>query len=468
MSKAETISREREAMPLLFMAMETAWLIAVFDLLDQAAGSPARLSPGWSCILYPAAYFWGRLVRPRGLSRFRGLLAALVPAILATALTAKLILLPGQGRDPSLWTREVLGPASWPAWLLIPGCGGFVWLRGWYLSGRRVDFKGLAGGFQMGLAVFLAALPFSGLMGASPARIWALLSGFFVFGLGGLWLGGRMRPGDRRGESGTASWLVLLILSLGAVLVLGFALWSLVDRELLEILVAPVIWLWERFMDLMAFIGRILPKPEPVPLPDKGAAAPHLAPPPFKGLLVDLAWLRRLAELLFITATLTIVGMALFRSLTDLLKWLGRRLSGPSPEAVTASDYGLLDDLKALLRGLYAWLRRLLRWGRKKEARGPAVSPQAKTVRDIYRRFLIWGGNRGRPRAPSRTPYEYQAEMSRILPGREDDLGLLTEAYVMVRYGGAEPGPDLINLVRAAWKNIRSSKPIQQTKEAEP
>ena len=468
MRRAEAISWERELPPLIFMAMETAWLIVVYDLLNLAAGSPARLSPGLCCLLYPAAYLWGRLLRPRNLSPLKKLFLDLTAAALAAALTAGLVLLPPSALDLSLPLREIVGRAPLAGWLMALGWAGFAWLRGWYLAGRKVDYRGLAGGFQMGLAVFLVALPFSGLLGTGTARIWALLSAFFAFGLGGLHLAGRSRSGAQDRGAPNAPWLILALLALGAVLALGYAIWALVDRELVELLISPILWLWDRFSDLLALLARLLPRPKPVPLPDNWATIPHLAAPPFKGPPLDLAWLRKVAEFVFIAATLAIVGMALFRSLTDLLKWLRRRFSGPAPEAVTVSDYGLLDDLKALFRALLSWFGRLFRRRRKGADELAGLSPEARTVREIYRRFLLWGKSKGRPKGPSLTPHEYQALISLALPGREDDLGLLTEAYVLVRYGGTEPSPDLTALVRTAWKKIRASKPIEQTGETKP
>lgn len=460
MDGKRTVGWEREVLPLLFMAMESAWLIVVYDLLNLAAQGQARLSPGWACLLYPMAYLWGRLVRSRALNPLRQELLGLTLALPAVVVLTGFILLDRPAQALFRPPLETLGLATAAGWLMVLGWTGFAWLRGWYLAGRKVDFRGLAGGFQMGLGVFLAALPFTGLLGIGTGRTWVLLSAFFVFGLGGLYLGGRTRTGGRPAGPAEIPWLVLALLSLGAVLALGYAIWALVDKELIQLLISPILWLWERFTDLLDLLARLMPKPKPAPLPDNWATMPHLSAPPPQGPPWDFAWLRKLGEFFFVGATLLIVGMALFRSLTDLMRWLRNRFSGPGPEAVTVSDHGFLDDLKALLRGILAMLRRLFsRSGRTPDPLA-GLSPEARTVREIYRRFLAWGRSKGNPRSPSQTPYEYQARMSLVLPGREDDLGLLTEAYVLVRYGGVEPGPDLLDLIRGSWKKIRSSKPI--------
>ena len=461
MIRLKEIAGNRGILPLFFMAMECAWLMALFDLVSRGGEKPANIPLGLACLLYPAAYICGRVVRPRNLPKWKEWALGAALGLLGAALLLKPVLFAGQG-----WTLETLTRPPWTSWILTLICSGFVWLRGWYLAGKRVDLKGMACAFQTGLVVFLVVLPFLGVLGLGAGKSWLLVSGFFVFGLGGMWLAGRTAGEPGAGQS-SGTWFVLVVLALSGVLVLGFAVWSLVDRELLEILVRPFVWLWERFADLMKYISTLMPKPKPMALPQHGAAAPNLALPTEKNPLLDLAWLRHVAEFVFIAATSAIVGMALFRTLTDLVAWLRRKFARNVNVAVTSSDYGFLDDLKALFLALFSWLAKLMSFLWKRPEKGPEVSPEAKTVREIYRRFLIWGRSKGTPRETGTTPYEYQARMSLVLPERRDDLSLLTEAYVLVRYGGVIPGPELIRLVRAAWRKIKSSTPLEILKESE-
>ena len=467
MSRLREISGHWGILPLFFMAMESAWLTALFDLIARAGEKPAGVPLELCCLLYPAAYLCGRFIRPRELPRLKEWALGAALGLLATVLILKPVLFAQQSWHILGWSLETITRPPWTSWFLAAGCGGFVWLRGWFLSGKRVNLKGMAGAFQAGLVVFLVVLPFLGVMGLSAGRSWLLVSGFFVFGLSGLWLAGRIENRETGADRGGATWFVLVALALGAVLVLGYAVWSIVDRDLLEILLRPFVWLWERFVELMSYLSTLLPKPKPMVIPGRGTAA-NVAPQPFRNPLLDLTWLKNVAEFVFLAATSTIVGMALFRTLTDLVAWLRRRFARNAAPAVESSDYGFLDDLKVLFLALFSWLKRLLGFLTKKPKEGPRVSPEAKTVREIYRRFLIWGRAKGSPKDGGATPYEYQAQMSRILPERQDELGLLTEAYVLVRYGGINPGPELIRMVRVSWRKIKSSAPLELIEESQP
>jgi hypothetical protein len=82
----------------------------------------------------------------------------------------------------------------------------------------------------------------------------------------------------------------------------------------------------------------------------------------------------------------------------------------------------------------------------------------ALTIRRVYAQMEKLAGARGYPRAASETPYEYRRELGQAYPGQADDVQLITEAYVAVRYGELPEGEQELEAVRAAWKRLRDSE----------
>jgi len=80
----------------------------------------------------------------------------------------------------------------------------------------------------------------------------------------------------------------------------------------------------------------------------------------------------------------------------------------------------------------------------------------ALTIRRVYAQMEKLAGARGYPRAASETPYEYRRELGQAFPGQSDDVRLITEAYVAVRYGELPESEQELEAVRAAWKRLRA------------
>ncbi|HSR11250.1 MAG TPA: DUF4129 domain-containing protein, partial [Thermodesulfobacteriota bacterium] len=55
------------------------------------------------------------------------------------------------------------------------------------------------------------------------------------------------------------------------------------------------------------------------------------------------------------------------------------------------------------------------------------------------------------------TPREYLSTLSEWIPGCKDDVALITDEYVRVRYGGILPGEMALEQLTAAWKRIREN-----------
>lgn len=83
-----------------------------------------------------------------------------------------------------------------------------------------------------------------------------------------------------------------------------------------------------------------------------------------------------------------------------------------------------------------------------------ATSPQARTMREIYRALLNKAASRGQLRKRDETPHEFQARLDRREPENEPQLGLLTEAYALTRYGGGVPNEHELAIIRQGWNEL--------------
>lgn len=83
-----------------------------------------------------------------------------------------------------------------------------------------------------------------------------------------------------------------------------------------------------------------------------------------------------------------------------------------------------------------------------------ATPPSARTIRQIYRALLKKSASRGQIRKRDETPYEFQARLNQHEPQNEPQLGMLTEAYALTRYGGGVPSEHELATIRQFWNEL--------------
>ncbi len=176
-----------------------------------------------------------------------------------------------------------------------------------------------------------------------------------------------------------------------------------------------------------------------------GQAPVELLPP---AIVQGLRWLLVAAVL---AVALGLVALAVTR--------YRRRRAEADVEEVRQSVWSwreALAGLRARLRALLAKLRpRRLQPGPGETA--GAVSPEARTVREVYREFLRLMARLGRPRRPEETPLEFLGRVRPdILPvaGEAEEV---TAAYLQVRYGERSLPRPAAGRIREAWGKIRQS-----------
>ncbi|HEY0756418.1 MAG TPA: DUF4129 domain-containing protein [Ktedonobacteraceae bacterium] len=114
------------------------------------------------------------------------------------------------------------------------------------------------------------------------------------------------------------------------------------------------------------------------------------------------------------------------------------------------------QQLKTFLAALFG--RRGARDGRAATAQSLAelpTEPAARSIRVIYRALLRKASRLGYARKRAETPYEFQLRLNQQhITNSEPQLGQITEAYALTRYGGSVPGDLDLARARQAWEEL--------------
>ena len=80
----------------------------------------------------------------------------------------------------------------------------------------------------------------------------------------------------------------------------------------------------------------------------------------------------------------------------------------------------------------------------------------AARIRRIYAELIDQSARLGSPRPESFTPLEFLPLLMRQFPGSTDDLDLITQAYIRIRYGEQPEFPQQLDEVETAWERIKN------------
>jgi Domain of unknown function (DUF4129) len=457
----------REITIILFIAMEVAWIAVALDLVQALLGLGDKLPAVWAMILYPATVLYFRTER-----RWR--VRLLWRIVLRTVVVGTALLLTlGAFAWPEISAVSALPAApvgaDLPSRILalepaLPALVGviclFAILRGWLLGPRQMDNRGFLAGFHLGIGVLFVSVFGQHLAGLEATDMLPGVIVFFGLGLYGLGADRWLRSEVSARAASQAGWPLLGLGLIALILCVGALFWTHVDQETVRLLLTPVFWLWDLLVRMFLFLISLFPKVEPAKLAitpaEMGVMPESVRKDPFD-------WgetVRTIGKVMFYVATTCIVVGALLRNLVDLLLWMNRRLGQSQGIAYEHSTSGLLSDLRDLLAGIVGFLSRL--WRRLasllRGAGSEAMAPEVRAVRGVYRRLLVWAGQRGWPKPAGRTPNEFLEDLLTSVPQLEADFATITHNYVAVRYGSALPTPEAVRAVRASWRRVRKVK----------
>lgn len=83
-----------------------------------------------------------------------------------------------------------------------------------------------------------------------------------------------------------------------------------------------------------------------------------------------------------------------------------------------------------------------------------AAPPAVRTIREIYRALLHKAASRGLIRKRNETPHEFQFRLNQHDSQNEPQLGMLTNAYTLTRYGGNVPNEHELATIQRFWNEL--------------
>jgi hypothetical protein len=421
-------------------ATEAVVFCVLTSLLASVAGLAAPVAMFVIAAWYVAAFAVQRILRAVGVSWKVWLTAAILLAVIAILLGAKLVL--GYAYDfTDLRWLEVLGASvvaggntSVVTIVVLVGVA-LVWGRASWLGHSLSRFRTTAQSFQAGIAILVLVYGIAALLERDIPSAIPLGLAFFFFGTLSIAVSHRQEVasrGDRRAEE---LWLWLLMASVILALLVGALVGLLLDGNLLRQIVAAVAALFDLIGQLLLFLVNLFPQ-------DASSQAAPAPPPPLPPVNSEQEGLpnlfsdemRQALQFCWMAGFLAFLGFGAVRLLANVFTRLFRApaLAGATVEKVPTR---WRDEILALLRALRG-LFEDLQWGlhRRRRSKIDAESGISGDVRDAYRALLYWAAKRGLLRTDQETPYEYLQRLAVVIPSGEDDLRILTDSYILARY----------------------------------
>lgn len=427
-----------------------AWLFLVllipFNLsrLMSIAGVQLPRQRNWIMITFALAFFLGIrtfLFQPQSLFDLSWL----------GALAGRIVNQPGQ-----LWRREVA------LFILL----AILWARGLALTGRYVAVTEIGFRLRLGGLLFVPIIIILNIV-PGTANPLPFIMIFFLAALVAVAVSRAEEVAQQETETTfpmSPGWVGSVLLT-SLLIVCGAALVALaISGEGLDLLAQWLSPLWSAFafgsmvlvttatylmlflleplMALMRVIGQLLSSAGFAGMP----GLPEMAPAPAEQLLLELGdpessvylWFNRSAVSVLVLLGLLVVFVALRRYFRHRELSFGMAQSRQAAAVVEDQEDGLAQRL----------LNRFGRWRRWRAA---------ATVRQLYRSMCLEAADQGHPRDPSQTPFEYLPGLFEVWPEGADDVRLITDAYVRVRYGEAPETAEELEEIRQAWQRLLDS-----------
>jgi hypothetical protein len=375
---------------------------------------------------------------------------------LSTQLVIKLLLFPAlEWLDPMFLSAIPVAIVNYAGGfrpeLIIFICSLFLWPLGFRIARVRVGFVVSLAEFQCCLAVILFTYFLNSQTGASTLDSIPVVLAFVALSLIALALSHAEQQSSWLTGRHSTFWLLLLGISIFLIVFFGFIAGSLVNQNLLDLLLTPVRWAWWLFSRFMLFLAERTPMEKYLNPLDwgGGAAGGDDADDVFKVFQMPL-WLRDSFRFGVSIVWAIFILVALWRISSLIFQWLRSHFVSRYPAEVESLGGSLKDDLVNLLRRLWGWIGRFFR-----KPGLPHAASEVELVRQLYREVLAWGEARGARRSPDQTPYEYLTALSEAAPLAATDLRVITDYYVNIRYGSVLPGREEISELRAVWLRLR-------------
>jgi len=445
------------------IGMEGCWLYAIIDLLNRKAVG-GYLSVPVLLLIYPLSFGFNMLLQRLRFPRLCLRSLSWLVWAMAMLLVVKMQLYSELKWVDTSWLLAI--PRSigeliygFKPELLILISTGVIWWLGRRLASRQSSFAALVSEFQFGLVMLVITFLVASQLGVELISPVTIAIAFFFFALLGISVAHAMEGTSWLSGLYQGHWSGLLLISISLILILGLLIASVVTPDLLQLFWTAIKWvwgvIWSLIMKVMVFLASLFPESEPVELP----AMPSMPPMEPEGGFNFWPIPESVRSGLRISWTVLCVGFLLFalwRVSSDIFRWLRRKLAGmagaefePLPGAFRADLFGFLKRILFKLLGLRLPFRIA--------ARSVSVLPEMASVRQTYRWFLRWAAAAGYPRRVFQTPHEYLSLLAGLLPEAREDLDLITQQYVRVRYGASLPNEEELRRLSQSWHRVKQN-----------
>jgi hypothetical protein len=351
-----------------------------------------------------------------------------------------------------------------------------LWWCGRRLSLIQIDSRTVLSEFQFSMAIFLLILFIESHLDGQTPRLVPVILAFFLFSLFG------MAAAHGQAARGWITsiyrnhWLGFLVFYVILIMAAGLFLGAVIKPDLLKIMVSILQTAWEWvasiISELIAFLMSLFSGSDygsVTPMVSK--PIPEMEPSVFVKLFRIPESVRKVSGFIMACIWIALILLALWRVSTQIFEWLRQRLANGEGAEVETISGAFKEDLIRLFKGVIKLLSKwmgFLGWPFGRDVGRRNLSPEAGTVREVYRQMLLWTASRGCPRDPSQTPHEYLKRLLEWLPEGKRELGLLTDHYVNARYGPSVPTRDGLERLTADWKKLRRCRPKRKISSLHP
>jgi hypothetical protein len=351
-----------------------------------------------------------------------------------------------------------------------------LWWCGRRLSLIQIESRTVLSEFQFSMAIFLIILFIESQWDGQTLRLVPVILAFFLFSLFGM---AAAHGQDARGWVTSIyrnHWLGFLVFYVVLIMAAGLFLGAVIKPDLLKIMVSSLKTAWEWvaniISELIAFLINLFPGFDQGALPPVvSKPIPEMEPSAFVKLFRIPESVRKVSGFVMACIWIALILLALWRVSTQIFEWLRQRLANGEGAEVEPISGAFREDLirlfKAVIKLFSKWMG-LLGWPFGRAVGRRNLSPEAGTVREVYRQMLLWAASRGCPRDPSQTPHEYLKRLLKWLPEGKGELGFLTDHYVNARYGPSVPTRDGLERMMAGWKKLRRCRPTRKISSLHP
>ena len=453
---------------------ESAWLVALLGILSFPFGATA--SPlSWAAVL---AVMTISLILARTLSMIAmPALAAyglqMVAGVIVVYLMVASQVSPDGGGIDLGWIGTLTSDDTPERFVLRAIYGSFagaaLWWRGGHIGSADIPAESLSASFRIGILILAIAAVFDI---AQPAdlNVFPMMFVFFASGVSGLIIA-HMASTSRQ-ANGTRTWTRLIGGMVGGLVVLGL-LFSLLQRDVLDAIAAPILWVLQilgtvvfyvvifplayiidfitrAFFAVLLWLGGEPQQERQLSLPQgagalEGFAQSGEAEPAALLLLRILQW--------SLVAAIIIGALALM-ALAYRRRSRYRNESADGQRESVMDDADVRYDFANLLFNMLPSRFRRRKVGNALQV--PSGDPNIADIFRIYFGLLTLAEKRGNPRQPSETPSEYQRTLEGMFP--RELARAATAAFTRACYGRRAAPREQIDEMRDELERVAKSE----------